>query len=319
MFNFKNIALSAALGLGLLLPAMLKAQTDEDAIMMTKKNLCVGGTYMQNSWDHYWEGTFKRSNQNIGTVSTKSVMLMGTYGITDKLNLVVGAPYVWTHATAGTLHGQHGVQDLSAWLKWEALDLNVGNGVLSFYLLGGGSLPLTNYIADYLPLSIGLHSKTLSGRLLVDYQVKNFFVTASGTYTGRSDITIDRNSYYTTSLHLTDRVDMPNMASWNVRAGYRSNWLIAEAVFTDMITIDGFDIRKNDMPFPSNKMNSKMGGVDFKYTFRKLDALSVVGGAMYTFSGRNVGQATAWDLGVFYVLDLAHKKAKAHNTAGKKL
>ncbi|HXB07111.1 MAG TPA: hypothetical protein VNW04_08345, partial [Puia sp.] len=161
MLNCKNAALSVALLLFLFIPTMLKAQTDEDAIMMTKKNLCIGGTYMHSSWDHYWEGTFKRNNQNIGTVSTQSVMLMGTYGITDKLNAVVGAPYVWTHATAGTLQGQHGVQDLSAWLKWDALDLNVGKGVLSVYLLGGGSIPLTNYIADFLPLAIGLHSKTL--------------------------------------------------------------------------------------------------------------------------------------------------------------
>jgi hypothetical protein len=34
------------------------------------------------------------------------VSLMGIYGITRKLNgMVANAPYVWTHATAGTLHG----------------------------------------------------------------------------------------------------------------------------------------------------------------------------------------------------------------------
>lgn len=318
MLNCKKVAFSIALFLSIATPAVLKAQTDEDAIMMDKKNLCLGATYMHGSWDHYWEGTFKRNNQNLGTVSTQSVMLMGTYGITRKLNVIVGAPYVWTHATAGTLHGQHGIQDLSAWLKWETLDLNVGKGVLSVYLLGGGSIPLTNYIADFLPLSIGLQSKTLSGRLLVDYQLGNFFATASGTYTGRHDITIDRDSYYTTSLHLTNKVDMPDMASYNVRAGYRSDWLIAEAVFTQMFTLGGFDIRKNDMPFPSNKMNSTMGGVDFKYTLpKKWNALSVVGGGMYTLAGRNVGQSTSWDLGVFYVLDFSKKKSKSHNSAAE--
>ncbi|HVX25207.1 MAG TPA: hypothetical protein VHB70_02610, partial [Parafilimonas sp.] len=44
------------------------AQTDIDAIMMAKNNFCVGGTYSHSSWDHYWEGTMKRDNQNIGTV-----------------------------------------------------------------------------------------------------------------------------------------------------------------------------------------------------------------------------------------------------------
>ena len=308
MLNGKKRVLPLVLVLLIAIPSILKAQTDEDAIMMAKKNLCIGATYMHNSWDYYWEGTFKRNNPNIGTVSTQSVMAMGIYGITRKLNVIASVPYVWTHASAGTLQGQQGIQDLSAWLKWEALDLNLGKGVLSFYLLGGGSIPLTGYIADFLPLSIGLQSKTLSGRLLVDYQLGKFFTTASGTYTGRSDITIDRNSYYTTSLHLTDKVDMPDMAGWNVRAGYRSNWLIAEGVVTGMYTLGGFDIRKNDMPFPSNKMNSMMAGVDFKYSIRVPNELSLVGGAMYTLSGRNAGQATAWDLGVLYVLDFSHKK-----------
>src|SRR6266704_91530 len=111
---FKKYILPAML---LLLPAsLLRAQTDEDAIMMTKKNLCIGGTYMHSSWDHYWEGTFKRNNQNIGTMSTQMFGLMGTYGISKKLNVIVGVPYVTTHVTAGTLHDQHGIQDLSVWL-----------------------------------------------------------------------------------------------------------------------------------------------------------------------------------------------------------
>ena len=319
MMKSKHFVFFALLLLALSQSAFLRAQTDEDAIMMAKKNLCIGGTYMHSSWDHYWEGTFKRNNQNLGTVSTQSVMLMGTYGITRKLNVVVGAPYVWTHATAGTLDGQHGVQDLSAWLKWNALDLNIGKGVLSIFLLGGGSVPLTNYIADYLPLSIGLQSKTLSGRLMVDYQLGNYFATAWGTYTGRDNITIDRNAYYTTSLHLTNQVDMPDMASWNVRTGWRSKRLIAEAVFSDMITLGGFDIRKNDMPFPSNKMNSMMAGANFHYWFdKKLKALSLVGGGMYTVAGRNVGQSTSWDLGVFYILDFAHKKTQTQSSASEK-
>ncbi|MBS1659740.1 MAG: hypothetical protein JST68_01680 [Bacteroidetes bacterium] len=286
----------------------LRAQTDEDAIMMNKNNFCVGGMYSHSSWDHYWEGTFKRNNQNLGTVSTQMVALMGNYGVTRKLNLIVGAPYVWTHATAGTLHGQNGIQDLSGWVKWLPVEQNIGNGVLSVYTLVGGSLPLTNYIADFLPLSIGLHSRTVSGRLILDYQLGNFFVTGSGTYTWRSDITIDRNSYYTTALHLTNNVDMPNLLSFNARTGYRSERWIIEAVASIMTTQKGgFDIRKNDMPFPSNTMNATMVGAHFKYTFKKVKGLSAVGGGDYTVAGRNVGQSTAFDAGVFYILDFNHK------------
>jgi hypothetical protein len=314
---FKRIPI-ASLVLLLAHPTALRAQTDEDAIMMAKNNFCIGGIYSYSSWDHYWEGTFKRNNQNLGTVSTKMFGLMGTYGVSKKLNIIVNAPYVWTKATAGTLHGQHGIQDLSAWVKWEAIEQTIGKGTLSIYALGGGSIPLTNYIADYLPLSIGLHSKTLSGRIIADYQLGNFFATASGTYTGRSDITIDRNSYYTTELHLTNKVDMPDMWSSELRTGYRSERMILEAIVMNMTTIGGFDIRKNDMPFPSNKMNATMVGANFKYNFKAVQGLSLTGGGNYTVAGRNVGQASTWDIGVFYILDFTHKTKKTTEPAKTK-
>ncbi|MBS1916807.1 MAG: hypothetical protein JST87_11060 [Bacteroidetes bacterium] len=299
-----------------LIPFASKSQTDIDAIMMAKNNFCVGGMYGQSSWKNYWEGTFKRNNQNIGTVSTKMVSLMGNYGISNRLNVIVGAPYVWTHATAGTLHGIKGIQDLSLWLKWMPVEQKLGSGIFSVYTIGGFSTPLTNYIADYLPLSIGLHSTTFSGRLMADYQVDNWFATASGTYTYRNDITTDRTSYYTTEQVISNKIDMPDVFSYNFRAGYRSDRFIAEAVFDKMITLGGFDIRKNDMPFPSNKMIAEMLGVNGKYNFPWVAGLSLTGGASYTLHGRNVGQATMFNIGVFYILDFS-KKAKSSSKTSK--
>ncbi|MBS1603907.1 MAG: hypothetical protein JST42_14670 [Bacteroidetes bacterium] len=293
-----------------LLPLTLKAQTDEDGIMMNKNLLCAGPSYGYSSWDHYWEGTFKRNNQNIGTVTTQMVGVMGTYGITKKLNIVASVPYIWTRASAGTLHGQHGVQDLSAWVKWLPVQMQLGKGTFSVYTLAGGSLPLTNYIADYLPLSLGLHSRTASGRIILDYQLGHFFTTGSATYTLRSDITIDRDAYYTTSLHATNRVDMPNFWSFNFRTGYRANNLVLEAVASNMTTQGGFDIRRNDMPFPSNKMNATMVGAHFKYELRNPKGLSITGGGSYTVAGRNVGQSKSFDIGFFYILNFSKKPKK---------
>jgi hypothetical protein len=301
---------TVAASLILLLPMALRAQTDEDGIMMNKQQICIGPMYSYSSWDHYWEGTFKRNNQNLGTVTTQMAGVMGIYGITKKLNIVGNLPYVRTSASAGTLHGQHGVQDLSGWLKWLPVQANIGKGSFSVYTVAGGSVPLTNYIADYLPLSIGLHSRTASGRIILDYLQGHFFVTGSATYTLRSDITIDRNAYYTTSLHTTNRVDMPNLWSFNFRTGYRSNNMVFEAVASNMTTPGGFDIRKNDMPFPSNKMNATMVGAHFKYEFKSPKGLLVTGGGNYTVAGRNVGQSKGFDIGVFYTLDFSKNKKK---------
>lgn len=295
----------------------LRAQTDDDALMMAKKNLCIGGTYSHSSWNYYWEGTYHRNNQNLGTVTTQMIGLMGIYGINRHLAIVGGAPYVWTHSSAGTLHDMHGIQDLSGWIKWEPFEKTLGsNSKLSLFALAGGSVPLTNYLADYLPLSIGLRSRTVSGRIIADYQLDHFFMTGVGTYTWRSNITIDEQSYYTTSFHETNQVQMPNAASWLFRTGYRNNHWTVEGLLSQMITLGGFDIRRNDMPFPSNRMNALMAGAHAKYEFHSgaLKGLSVTADGNYTVTGRNVGQATTIDAGMFYIFDFAHKGKTSTST-----
>src|SRR5664279_2952195 len=102
--------LGCALSLSLIV-TLAKAQTVDDGIMMNKKQWCSGLTYMHSSWNEYWEGTTKRENKNLGTVTTQSLMLMTNYGISDKVNVLATVPYVWTDASAGTLHGMKGFQD----------------------------------------------------------------------------------------------------------------------------------------------------------------------------------------------------------------
>jgi len=305
---FKNRRLVLLSVIMLAFMNMLQAQTDEDAIMMSKNNLCSGIMYGHSSWNNYWEGTLKRDNQNIGTVSTNMFSIMENYGVNRRLNIIANLPYIETKASAGTLHGMRGLQDLSAWVKWMPLEKDLKKGTISLYLLGGASVPVSNYVADFLPLSIGLHSKTLSGRIIVDYQLGNFFTTASATYTYRSNVTIDRTSYYTTTLILSNEVQMSDVVSENFRIGYRSSHLIAEAVLSNMTTLTGFDIRRNDMPFLSNQMNATTAGVNFKYTLQKLSELAITGGVNYTVAGRNVGQSTNLNIGVFYVVDFSPKK-----------
>jgi hypothetical protein len=291
-------------------PFIAKSQTDLDAIMMNRKNLCIGPMYGYSSWKNYWEGTFKRDNENLGKVSTQMFSVMGTYGITKKLNVIVNLPYIKTKASEGTLHGLDGLQDLSLWIKWKPYSKDLGKGTFSLFALGGASFPASNYTPDFLPLSIGLHSTNLSARVIADYLLNKFFVTASGTYTYRNNIKIDRNSYYTTEMHLTNEVEMPDVASFNFRTGYRSGHFIAEAFASNMTTLGGFDIRKNDMPFPSNKMNSTAVGAGFKYEFKRIHHLSLMGDASYIVAGRNVGEATSFSGGLFYLFNFSKKDKK---------
>jgi hypothetical protein len=141
-----------------------------------------------------------------------------------------------------------------------------------------------------------------------DYQAGKFFVTASGTYILRSNIKIDRDAYYTTEMHYTNEVVMPNALSFNVRTGYRHANLIAEAIFDNYTTLGGFDITRNNMPFPSNKMNVSLVGAHVKYVFKKLPSLSVETGGSYVVRGRNVGKATEFNGSVFYIIPFGHSK-----------
>ncbi len=288
----------------LLIPLFINAQTDIDGIMMSKNNFCFGTVYQYSSWNEYWEGTFKRKNLNLGTVSTQSLGIMGNYGISDKLNVLFNLPYVATKASAGTMKGAKGIQDLSLTVKYMPIEKTIGKSTYSVYATGSFSTPVTDYTADYLPLSIGLQSKTASLRVMGDFQRGNFFTTVSGAYIKRANITIDRDSYLTNEIHYTNEVDMPDAVSVNFRTGYRSNRLIAEFVIDNWVTQSGgFDITKNNMPFPSNTMNAIKYGVNSKYTFKKIPELSLIGGYNYVAEGRNIGKSDTFYGGIFYIVD----------------
>lgn len=286
------------------------AQTDADALMIPKNFFCAGVMYNTNSWSNYWEGTFKRDNANLGTVTTKMYGIGGVYGITNKLDVLFSVPYVTTNASAGTLKGQKGLQDLTLSLKWDAFQTEIGKGIFSVDAIAAGSVPLTNYEPNFLPMSIGLHSETASLRALVNYQVGRFFVAGSGQYIVRSDITIDQPAYFTTQLINSNKVFMPNMNNFLFSAGYRSLRFNAEAIFSQTTTLGGFDMRKNDMPFPSNTMNwSTIGGL-LKYSFDAVSGLELTAGGNYVLTGRNVGQSTTIFGGVLYIFDFSKKHTK---------
>jgi hypothetical protein len=292
-----------------------KAQTEIDGIMMSKNNFCTGAVYQYSNWDNYWEGDFKRTNLNLGTVSTKSIGIMGNYGISDKLNVLFNLPYVKTNASAGTMKGQEGIQDLSLTLKYMPIEKTIGKNTYSLYFIGSYATPLSNYAIDYLPLSLGLGSKTGTLRIMGDFQRGKIFSTLSGAYVKRANVTIERNTYLTNDeIHYTNEVNMPDAISVNFRIGYRSNRLIAEFIIDNWVTQKGgFDITKNNMPFPSNTMNAIRYGLNTKYTLKSIPELSIIGGYNYVAEGKNVGQSKTVYGGLFYIINFEKKSTENEN------
>ncbi|AMR33296.1 hypothetical protein A0256_18655 [Mucilaginibacter sp. PAMC 26640] len=285
------------------------AQTESDAIMIPKNYLCVAGMYAHNNWDHYWEGTLNRNNLNLGTVSSNVYNLGLVYGLSNRINISAFVPYIQTNVSAGTLRSQRGVQDIALAFKWMAVREQIGRGLLSFHAIATGSIPLGSYQPDYLPLALGSRSRSVAIRGLLNYQVGRFFVAGAGQYIRRDNITIDRDSYYTTEMHYTNQVAMPNATNFLVSAGFRSLQLNVEAIATKYTSTSGFDITRNNMPFPSNRMNATAVGGLAKYMFQSLLGLELTAGANYVVAGRNVGQNTQVFGGIDYVFSVKKEKS----------
>lgn len=291
------------------------AQTPSDGLMMGKGYLCTVFNYSQGNWQQYWEGPLKRKNENIGTLTTQQFTLMSAYGIGKNLNIIAGLPYIWTQASDGQLAGQRGFQDVSAWLKYRFFRTDVPLGKLSAFATVGGSLPVTNYVPDFLPMSIGLGAKTASARGVLHYKLdKGFYLTTQAGYTRRSNIFVDRDAYqYDGRLYYTNEVQVPDMFDATGKLGFLNNWIQTE-VFLDYFTaLSGDDIRRNDMPFPTNRMLATNVGWFGKYTYAtNTGEISTTAQVSRVLNGRNVGQTTMFTVGVQYAFQLVKQKAASN-------
>ncbi len=72
--------------------------------------------------------------------------------------------------------------------------------------------------------------------------------------------------------------------------------------YMQMNTLGGGDIRRQDMPFASNRMNAQRVGALVMYYLPWPKNFAVRGMANYTVHGRNVGQTTSLMAGVLYTI-----------------
>jgi hypothetical protein len=304
MLRPRSLARTVAPCLMAVLPcAAASAQTLEDAILMPRRSLCTGFLYSHDRWDNYWEGTLKRDNENIGTLTTRSVAWMGTYGVTDRLNVVAMVPYVWTRASQGVLRGMSGFQDVTVGAKYRLLETDLtSRGTLRALVAATVGAPMSDYTPDFLPLSIGMASPRAATRLTLRFRARQgWFVSGSAAYTWRGKVKLDRPAYFTDgTLHLSDEVAMPDVFDYTATAGYVSDRLQVPVSFSQQITLGGGDIRRQDMPFVSNRMESARIDTLVAYSLPRWRDLSLKAAASYTLSGRNVGQATTVTGGLMY-------------------
>jgi hypothetical protein len=287
------VARSLVLAVGL--ASGLRAQSMDDAIFMDKRVLCAGLVYTRDQWTDYWEGSLKRDNGNIGTLTTQQVTWMGAYGVGNRINILASLPYVSTRASQGVLDGQSGSQDFSVGVKFNALSTPLTTtGTLHLVGVLSAAIPTSSYTPDFYPMSIGSHSKRATARGILSFQAHNgLYVNGSASYTRRGNVTLDRVSYYTNGqLYLTNEVQMPDVQDAALTLGYSRPGLVIPVVLTRQRTLGGGDIRRQDMPFVSNRMDFTRVDGRVQYQLPMLRAVTVHLGASRILTGRNVGQST---------------------------
>jgi hypothetical protein len=278
------------------------AQSMDDAIFMDRRVICAGLVYTKEQWSQYWEGTLRRDNGNIGTVTTTHATSMVAYGLSRRLNLLAALPYVWTSTSQGVLDGQRGSQDVSIGVKYRAFSTPLtAHGTLHGIVVVSGTMPTSNYGADFLPLSIGSSANRATARGILQYAGRNgLYVNGSYAYTRRANVTLNRVSYYADGqLVRSNEVKMPDVADAALTVGYQRRRLVVPVVLTRQTTLGGGDIRRQDMPFVSNRMNFTR--LDARVQYDVTRNVVVHAGGSRVLGGRNVGQSTTLMAGLLLV------------------
>lgn len=274
----------------------LRAQMPHDAIYMNKNLACGALVYGSTYWSDYWENSMKRDNPNMGRLTTQSVTAMMAYGIKRDLNVIAMVPYVKTDASQGNLMGQQGMQDLSLFIKAKTKAYHgiVAHGVV------GVSTPVSNYVPDFMPMSIGLGSTSLIARGILSYSLpKNLYLTSSLAYHARSKVKTDRDAFLGGGkLYNTDQVPVPDAFDAAFRFGYLKKDNQLEVYAEHFSCTRGDDILRNNMPFLTNDMTMTTVGIYGKYQPKSIGVNAKIA---YVVDGQNVGQSTTLSVGLLYL------------------
>jgi hypothetical protein len=194
-----------------------------------------------------------------------------------------------------------GLQDLTIAGKYALLTRpSTRLGIVQLIGVVSAGMPLTDYSPDLQPLSIGSASRRLSERVTLNLcSPGGWYVNASTSYAWRGHVTLDRPFYFTEDqLFFTDQVDMPNVFDYVASAGYMRGLFGAMASFSQQLMQGGGDIRRQDVPFVSNRMNySKVAG-ELMLPIPKTRGAQAQVSYAYTLDGRNVGRSSTLTVGL---------------------
>jgi hypothetical protein len=233
-------------------------------------------------------------------VQINSLNVYGTYGLTDKIDVVVSLPYIHSRGEAEqpVLDGlqqstggrnytntRSGLQDVSGYLKFKARSYEVGNNILDLLGAVGVSTPASNYQTkqgqEYI-IAIGNKATKLTTMGIAQFKMPTgLFFTGQAGYSLRSG-------------------RVPNAFLAETKVGYAGRKIYADAYAAFQVSHGGTDIVQEgfDFFFPATRVNYTRLGASAYRPIAK--GFGLVAGASLYVAGRNLGKSRAFSGGVSY-------------------
>jgi hypothetical protein len=270
----------------LTLTGFASAQSILSGYMNGKGNGTVAVSYTAEKYDNVFLVPADADGVPVfNEVAVNSVSIFGTYGITDKLDIVGSLPYISSTGSAsdavlnelGFENSRSGIQDLSVFLRYNPYTAKIGENNLHFMLGGGVTTPLGGYDVDeglQSIIAIGNRATTLNGLAIAQFRTPSgIFLTTQAGYSVRSN-------------------DVPNAVLGELRAGYGSAKFYVDAWYAGQISTSGVNILGEGFTgfFPATDVSFSRAGLTVFVPV--VSGFGVSAGVSQYLSGRNVGEST---------------------------
>jgi hypothetical protein len=226
-------------------------------------------------------------------VEVYSTSIYATYGISDKVDVVVVLPYISSkgNATEEVLtnlnlkNEQKGLQDVSVFVKYSPFNFDFGSSSLRLIGALGLKTPLSDYKVDagfQSIIAIGNRSTTVSTTGMAMFKT-NSGIFASAQLAGN----------YASN-------DVPNSYATELKIGYAARLFYGDAFIANQTSTGGVDIFGEGFKgfFPITKVNYTKVGLNLYTPITKSIGVSVGGSTLV--AGRNIGKSTGVYGGLTY-------------------
>ena len=288
----KNLILTALLLTSLV--SMTQAQSPVSGFMAGKGNSSTALSYTTEFYSHVFLVPEKIDGVPVfNEVTVNSTSFYNEYGITDRLDVSLGIPFIKTtgNASQGVLNElgysntRKGFQDISVYAKYNPYSAQVGDGKIDFLLSAGVKTPIGSYKADeglQSIIAIGNRATTVTGIAGAHWKAANgLFTTTQAGYSIRNG-------------------EVPNAMIGEIKAGYAGSRFYADAWVAGQTSDGGTNILGEGFNgfFPATDVSYHRAGLNIYVPVG--GGFGIAAGASKYLSGRNIGEATGFSGSVVY-------------------